>query len=242
MLTLQNVKKFFGGIQAARGVTLTIPEKQITALIGPNGAGKTTLFDIINGLIKPDSGKVIFLGEDITNKATFVIANLGISRTFQQVRMFAHLTIIDHLLMTETNDDSKLIKNIFYHKKIDKQKYERILNEFGVKLALDTLISEMSYGQRKLLQIAMSLNKPHRLLLLDEPVAGVNQVIQEKIEDILLRLKANGETMLIIDHDVKFVKKLADFVIALDDGMVIAAGAPNEVFNNPKVLEAYLGE
>ena len=241
MLTIQNIHKSFGGVRALDGSNFVIPKNQVTALIGPNGAGKTTLFDIICGLTRPDSGKIIFNGSDITKLATYKIANLGISRTFQQVRLFRNLSILDHLLMSENNDDTKLFKN-FFQKNIKPKNYQNLLEEFGIKKTSDALVCDLSYGQRKLLQIAMALNKPHKILLLDEPVAGVNNLVQTEIENLLLKLKAKGETILLIDHDMNFVKRLSDHVIALDAGKMITEGSPAEVLNNERVLEAYLGK
>lgn len=242
MLELKNIKKSFGGVQAVKGSNFKIEKNKITALIGPNGAGKTTLFDIIAGLLRPDSGQVFFDGKDITNKQPFEIANLGISRTFQQVRLFHNLNIQDHLAMIEDNQDVKCLKNIFSFKKPDKDKYEKIIKDFGINLPIDTIVSELSYGQRKLLQIAMALHKQHKLVMFDEPVAGVNKVIQTKIEDLLIELKKQGETILLIDHDMEVVRRLCDYVIALDAGVVIAQGTPDKVLSDPKILQAYLGE
>ncbi|MBT3539367.1 ABC transporter ATP-binding protein [Candidatus Parcubacteria bacterium] len=242
MLEIKNIKKSFGGVKAIKGSDFIIEKNKVTALIGPNGAGKTTLFDIIAGLTRPDEGHIIFEEKDITKKEPHKIANLGISRTFQQVRLFKNLTILDHLQMVEDNKDMGLLKNIFTNKKRSDKKYEQVLENFGIKRTLDTYISDLSYGQRKLLQIAMTLEKSHKLLMLDEPVAGVNKVIQSDIENLLLKLKEENETILLIDHDMEFVRKLADHVIALDAGVVICEGTPDKVLKNKKVLEAYLGE
>ena len=226
----------------AREMVHVVEKNKVTALIGPNGAGKTTLFDIIAGFIAPDSGEIFFEQKNILALAPFERANLGISRAFQQVRLFRYLTILDHLLLAEGGDDAKLFKNIFSRPKVDTKKYQELLEQFGIDRDLNALVSELSFGQRKLLQIAMCLRKPHTLLMLDEPVAGVNKVVQEKIENLLLELKAQGETILLIDHDMNFVRRLSDKVIALDAGVVIAEGTPQEVLSNPVVIEAYLGE
>ena len=242
MLEVRDIKKSFGGVQAVKGSNFSVKEKQVTALIGPNGAGKTTLFDIIGGYLRPDSGKVLFNNTDITKKSANTIANLGVSRTFQQVRLFKYLTILDHLVMVEGNSDTRLFANLF--KKHDKQtgKYAGVLEEFGIERGLDALVSELSYGQRKLLDLAMALRKNHDLLMLDEPVAGVNAVVQERIENLLLTLKERGETILLIDHDMAFIRKLADHVVVLDAGSVLLEGKPEEVLKDRRVLEAYLGE
>lgn len=241
MLEIKNITKSFGGVQAVRGSTFVIQKHKITALIGPNGAGKTTLFDIIGGFISPDAGQVTLDGEDLDPLLPHERAARGLSRTFQQVRLFRYLTILDHLVMAESVDDMRFWKNLVLHPVPSRERYEVLLEEFGIKRKLDTPVSDLSYGQRKLLQIAMALRRPHQLLMLDEPVAGVNSVVQERIENLLLEFKAKGETILLIDHDMNFVRRLSDHVIALDAGVVIVDGTPEVVLNDPRVLEAYLG-
>jgi len=226
-----------------QGSDFVVEQGKITALIGPNGAGKTTLFDIICGLVKQDEGNVLFNDADITGLPVHERMNLGISRTFQQVRLFTYLTIADHLQMTEDNEDMKLFKNFFAGKKTyDRKKFQQVLDEFGIERELDAQVSDLSYGQRKLLDFAMAERKAHQLLMLDEPVAGVNAVIQERIENRLLLLKEKGETVLLIDHDMRFIRRLADHVIVLDAGKVIVQGEPKRVLEDERVLRAYLGE
>jgi len=242
MLEVKNIHKSFGGVKALDGCSFKIEENQITALIGPNGAGKTTLFDIISGLLASDSGQIILAGHEITNLRPDEIANLGVSRTFQQVRLFKNLTILDHLLMAIDNQDTKIISNIVNNKKFDRERYKKYIESFGLEKGLETKVSDLSYGQRKLLNMAIAFLKLHKILLLDEPVAGVNKVLQKQIEKSLLKFKEEKKTILIIEHDMEFVRKLADRVIVLDQGKVIADGAPNQVLKLPHVLEAYLGE
>lgn len=242
MLEVKNIKKYFGGVKAVDDISFSIKLGKITALIGPNGAGKTTLFDIIAGLVRPDSGQIVFADKEITKLEPYQRANLGISRIFQQVRLFRNLNIAEHLRMAQDNNDTKFWLNIFSFGKSDLKKYQEWLLRFGLNKSLMTRVSYLSYGQRKLLQIAMALFRPHQLLMLDEPVAGVNAVAQDQIERMLLVLKQQGETIILIDHDMNFIRRLADEVIVLDAGRVLLNGEPEYVLNDPKVIEAYLGK
>lgn len=242
MLEIKNIKKSFGGVKAVNGCSFEVKENNITALIGPNGAGKTTLFDIISGLLPAEDGQIFLNGKSILNLRPDQIANLGISRTFQQVRLFKNLTILDHLLMAQDNQDLKIIPNLINGKKLKKQDYKEYIAEFGLTKSLNTKVADLSYGQRKLLNMAIAFLKMHKILLLDEPVAGVNKVIQKQIEATLMRFKEEKKTILVIEHDMEFVKKLADWVIVLDQGKVLAEGIPEKVLKDPQVLEAYLGE
>jgi len=247
MLTVRNIHKAFGGVKALQGVTLTVQPKRITALIGPNGAGKTTLFDIINGLIAPDKGEIFLEEENITDVSSYVRAGRGISRTWQAVRLFKHLTIFDHLRMSESNDDT-VLRGVFSLSRRERVRvrgsdyFLDVLQKFGIDRSPSTLVSHLSYGQRKLLQLAMVSLQPHKILLLDEPVAGVNQIVQTHIEHLLLKLKKAGETVCIIEHDMEFVQKIADHVIVMDAGRVLTEGPPAKVLKDKGVLEAYLGE
>lgn len=251
-LSIKNITKRFGGVTALRRCSFDIERNKITAIIGPNGAGKTTLFDVISGAVRADKGRVIFDGMNLTELADYEIANSGIVRTWQQVRLFKNLTLADHLAMVENNDDTKLLSSLLRWSHQNRPDDENYIRGFGIDLTslklrgtgrpLNTLASELSYGQRKLLQLALALRKPHELLLLDEPVAGVNQVIQQKIESLLVELKKKSETVVIIEHDIEFVKKLADKVVVMDAGRVLIEGLPGRVLSDRRVIEAYLGE
>lgn len=244
MLKIQNLTKKFGGIKAVDNCSFEIETGKITALIGPNGSGKTTIFNLISGIIKPKQGKIFFNDKDITNFSVDQISNFGISRVFQRTRLFKNLTVKENLLLAIDNEDTKLWKNIFGLNKVVRVKEEKIreiLKYFGILETENIVTSELSYGQKRLVELARTILNPHKLLMLDEPVAGVNPKIRRDIANLLIKLKKNGETILLIEHDMVFTLGLADDIIVLDAGKVIAVGKPDEIRNNKMVLEVYLG-
>ena len=247
LLIIRNVEKHFGGIAALAGCSLQVERGKITALIGPNGSGKTTLFDVISQITDEDKGEIIFDGKNISHYTPFTaykVARHGISRTFQDVRLFRHLTIQEHMLLAYNDDDLHLVKNILVGRSDDASMKEvrRILALVKLENPLESKAADLSYGQRKLLDLAMAIIKPHKLLMLDEPVAGVNPQIRQIIKDVLRSLIQRGETILLIEHDMNFTMELAHYVYVLDAGTCIAQGTPNVVRKNKQVLEAYLGK
>lgn len=245
MLKIQNLSKHFGGIKAVNNCSFEIKRGKITALIGPNGSGKSTIFNLISGVIKVDSGKVLFDSKDITNLSVDKISNIGISRIFQKSRLFNNLTIKENMLLAFDNEDEKFWKSFFGLNNYTNEKKEKIkemlklvkMNEHEGKYA-----GNLSFGQKRLVEIVRAIINPHRLLMLDEPVAGVTPLLRKELSEVLLKLKEKGETILIIEHDMNFVLNLADEVIVMDEGKVIAQGKPEQIKNNKKVLEAYLGD
>jgi len=242
ILEIKKIYKHFGGIKALDGTDLKIEKGKIISIIGPNGSGKTTLFNIISNIIKSDKGNIYYNNQNITEKEDFEVAKEGISRTFQSVRLFRNLNIKDHIEIALTNDDEFIFKSLFTKKENKDSKIKEILDLVSLKKDLNTLATDLSYGQRKLLDLAIAIAKPHNLLMLDEPVAGINPKLRKEIKEILKKLNKKGETILIIEHDMNFVMDLADYIYVLDNGKVIAEGKPKEIQNNKKVLEAYLGE
>ena len=227
MLSLKNVSKNFGGVKAVERCSFEVQENTITSLIGPNGAGKTTVFNITSGLTKPDSGTIKLLGKNITGMPAYKIAQSGISRTFQITKVFKNLTIRDNLLIAKRTNDTEM---------------NRVLESVYLNKPLDTIASELSYGQQRLLELARALSMPHNLLLLDEPTAGVNPQIRQELKSILRNLRKEGKTILLIEHDMDFVMDISNTVIVLNEGRVLKTGKPKEIVKDKKVLEAYLGK
>ena len=244
MLKVINAKKYFGGVHAVDDVSFLIKKGKITALIGPNGSGKSTLFNLISGVYALDSGKIVFLDKELNKLSIDERSNLGISRIFQSSRMFKNLTLKENLLLSLSNKDKSFWSNFFgfnYVKKEDELQILEALKLVGLESKLNSIGSELSFGQKRLVEITRAIIRPHKLLMLDEPVAGVTPTLRDKIADLLISLKKKGETVLLIEHDMNFTLGIADEVIVLDEGKIIASGTPKEIKKNKKVLEAYLG-
>ena len=244
MLKIKKLKKYFGGVKAVDGCSFEITQNKITALIGPNGSGKTTIFNLISGLLRSDDGEIILSGKKITNLAPHKISNLGLSRVFQQAHLFDNLSIEDNLSIAIDNEDMKFGKNLFALNSINKEKrkkIEEVMAMIGIDKSMNHLCVELSYGQKRLVELARAILNPHNLLILDEPVAGVNPKLRNKIKDILKKLKVQGETVLLIEHDMNFTFAVADHIVVMDAGKIIAEGTPKEIRGNKLVLDAYLG-
>lgn len=245
---MKNLTKKFGGIKAVSDFTVDIKKGTIAGLIGPNGAGKTTLFNLITGYLKPDSGKITFRGEDITNKPTHEIARRGIVRTFQIMRPLSRMTVLENLMLAETVQMGEGILGPFLKPSKVKEQENSIekkalasLELFGLKDQKDEYAGSLSGGQRRLLELARSLMASPRILLLDEPTGGVNPTLVGEILDHLRYLNEQGLTIFMVEHNVKTVMALSDVVYVMANGEKIAEGSPEDIRENKEVIDAYLG-
>ncbi len=245
MLKVQHLTKAFAGIKAIDDCSFDIETNRITALIGPNGSGKTTIFNLISGIMKPDSGGIFFQTVNLANHTVNQIANLGLARLFQQPRLFKNLTVGENLSLALDNENTKFWKNLTGFNRItteQEQVIRRILATFGLTATENILARDLSFGQKRLVELARTILKPHRLLLLDEPVGGVYPQTKMVITRYLRKLKTQGETILLTEHYMPFVFDVADYILVIDAGRIIARGSPAAVRGNPVVQKIYLGE
>ena len=234
LLEVDNACKRFGGVIAVDECTFSVEAGTITGLIGPNGSGKTTVFNLVTGYLPADSGEIRFGGEAVRRPDPTRLARRGLIRTFQQARVFPNLTVLENLALAVPHSMLGALRARV-------SKAERRLGDFNLTAHADTLAAELSFGQRKLLEFAATLLGRPRLVLLDEPAAGVNPVLIETIERHIRRLNAEGLTFLVVEHDMPLVMRLCDPVIVLDRGQKIAEGPATQMQNDPRVLDAYLG-
>jgi ABC-type branched-subunit amino acid transport system ATPase component len=239
LLTVDGLTKRFGGVAAVDGCSLEVREGTVTALIGPNGSGKTTAFNLITGYLPADSGKVSFAGKDMSPPDPTRLYRAGLTRTFQQARVFPELTLLENLTVGISQPWRTLLRRSLGQD--DRRRAVEALEEFGLARLATKKAAELSYGQRKLLEFATVLMGRPRLVMLDEPTAGVNPVMVERMEKHVRELHGQGLTFLIVEHDMHLVMRLCDPVIVLDRGRPIMEGPPAVVQQDPAVLDAYLG-
>ncbi|WP_371424737.1 ABC transporter ATP-binding protein [Tardiphaga sp.] len=244
LLQLTGVTKTFGGIHALSGMVCEVPEGKIVGVIGPNGAGKTTLFNTITGAYRADAGEVKLKGVDVTQWPSYRIVREGIARTFQNIRLFGSMTVWEHLLVAQPHSESawRRLLPISWANPAAQERAEEVMTFFGLTELRDRPAKSLPYGIQRKVEMARAVTARPKLLLLDEPVAGMNHDEAEEIRELMIRLRDTGLTILLIEHDMNFVMRLCDYLYVLDFGVLIAEGKPEDVRTNPVVLDAYLGK
>ncbi len=241
ILEIKNLTKNFEGVRAVNNLSLKIENGLITSIIGPNGSGKTTLINLLSGILKNDKGKII-----IKNKKTlfkiipYKIPSYGICRTFQNPRLFEQMTILDNILVVLT--ERKILKSLLEKNKKDYiERAEKILKKINLWEKKNELAINLSYGQRKLLEIGRALAMDSEIILLDEPFAGLFPEMVKIVSKIIKELKENKKTIVLIEHNMDLIRSLSDYIFVMDEGKLLAEGTPEKVLENKEVINAYLG-
>ncbi len=247
ILVADNVMRQFGGLTAVNVEHVEIPRGQITALIGPNGAGKTTFFNLLTGFDKPNTGSWTFEGKNLAGVASYKVARLGMIRTFQLTKALSLLTVLENMRLGAQNQPGEnflraLIRPLWSkHEAAITVKADDLLKRFKLDAKREDYAAGLSGGQRKLLEMARALMSEPKLVMLDEPMAGVNPALTQSLLDHIKDLKKNGTTVLFVEHDMHMVRHISDWVIVMAEGKVVAEGPPAQVMKDPAVIDAYLG-
>ena len=248
VLELRNLTMQFGGVKALDDVSIHVNKGEICALIGPNGAGKTTVFNVVTGVYAATSGDIVFNGASILGKKRHLITKLGLARTFQNVRLFGDMTALENVITaTDVHKKSGLIGGLFgtprsrREERESKVRAHELLAFLGIDHRADQLGKNLPYGDQRRLEIARALGTEPQVLLLDEPAAGFNPAEKQELNELILGIRDQGYTVLLIEHDMNVVMKISDRIAVLDFGRKIAEGLPHEIRDNPDVIAAYLG-
>jgi ABC-type branched-subunit amino acid transport system ATPase component len=236
LVEVADLQKSFGGVQALSGCSFSVEEGRVTGLIGPNGSGKTTMFNVITGYEKPDAGVVRIDGRNMTGSGPGKVCSMGLGRTFQMTRVFARLTLIENIRVGSRGVPRSKRKELY-----SDQRCRELLDFVGLTQLAHDLAGSLSYGQRKLVELATVLAQEPRVILLDEPAGGINPKLIGQMGERIKELNQRGVTFLVVEHNMEFVMGLCDSVAVMERGAVIAFGKPEQVRNDPRVLDAYLG-
>jgi branched-chain amino acid transport system ATP-binding protein len=249
ILETRSLNRYFGGLHAVNEVSFTTSRGQIKAIIGPNGAGKTTLFNLISGSMTPDSGSVLFMGVEITRLKPFAVAGLGLFRTFQTTKLFDHMTVLENVMVGRHTRSSAGFLSCMLHlpktwkeeRAIEKKAVE-ILEILQLESFKDEQAGNLPFGKQRLVEFARALSTEPKLLLLDEPAAGLNIHETGEMAELLLKIRDWGISLLIVEHDMSLIMDISDEILVLDQGLKIAEGKPEEIQKNPEVIKIYLGD
>jgi len=248
LLKIDGLQKRFDGVAALDGFSCGVGQGEILGVIGPNGAGKTTLFNVVTGFLRPDRGRVVLGGRELGGMAPYRIARAGVARTFQELRLVRQISLLENVLLAFPDQPGERLFNVFFRpgacrarEAAIRGEAARLLDEAGLREKAGDPAEALSYGQQKLLSLVCCLATGAELLLLDEPVAGIAPSMIERILELVRALPSRGKTVILIEHDLEAVTRVCDRVVFMDAGRKLSEGTPEEVQNDPRVIEAYIG-